>query len=232
MLSTPGIGSGLDVNGIVNQLMSVERRPLIALDSKEAKQQTQLSAFGALKGALSAFQSSLSGLSSLDKFNANTAKLTDSSLASVSASTSAIPGNYDIEVQTLAQAQKLKSGNFASSNTQIGSGTLTIQFGTYDGDTFTLNPEKAAQSITITPADSSLAGVRDAINQSDAGISASIVNDGSGDRLVIASKDTGLSNARWSPPMMTTMSHEPSRGWREPPGMTGSLPQNPSQLGA
>ncbi|MCB1935357.1 MAG: flagellar filament capping protein FliD [Nitrosomonas sp.] len=195
MLSTPGIGSGLDVNGIVNQLMSVERRPLIALDSKEAKQQTQLSAFGALKGALSAFQSSLSGLSSLDKFNANTAKLTDSSLASVSASTSAIPGNYDIEVQTLAQAQKLKSGNFASSNTQIGSGTLTIQFGTYDGDTFTLNPEKAAQSITITPADSSLAGVRDAINQSDAGISASIVNDGSGDRLVIASKDTGLSNA-------------------------------------
>jgi len=195
MLATPGIGSGLDVNGIVNQLMSVERRPLFALDSKEARQQTQLSAFGALKGALSGFQSSLSGLSSLDKFNANSAKLTDSSLASVSAKTSATPGNYDIEVQTLAQAQKLKSGNFASTNSTVGSGTLTIQFGTYSGGGFTLNPEKSAQTITIAPGQSTLAGIRDAINQADAGVTANIVNDGSGDRIVIASKDTGLSNA-------------------------------------
>jgi len=195
MLSTPGIGSGLDVNGIVSQLMSIERRPLIALDSKEARQQTQLTAFGTLKGALSAFQSSLSGLSSLDKFNTNTAKLADSSLANVSASSSAISGNYDIEIQSLAQSQKLKSNNFASTNTTIGSGTLTIQFGTYNGGSFALNPDKAAQSITIAPGQSTLSGIRDAINKANSGISASIVNDGSGDRIVIAAKDTGLSNA-------------------------------------
>lgn len=195
MLSTPGIGSGLDVNGIVNQLMSIERRPLIALDSKEALQQTQLTAFGTLKGALSAFQGSLSALSSLDKFNTNTAKLADATLASVSADSSATAGSYDIEVQTLAQSQKLKSGNFASTNSAIGSGTLTIQFGTYDGGAFTLNPDKPAQSITIDPSQSSLAGIRDAINKADAGISASIVNDGSGNRIVITSEDTGLSNA-------------------------------------
>ncbi|HBV20899.1 MAG TPA: flagellar hook protein FliD, partial [Nitrosomonas sp.] len=146
MLSTPGIGSGLDVNGIVSQLMSVERRPLLALDTKEARQQTQLTAFGTLKGALSSFQSSLSALKSPANFSATSAKLADTSLASVSANSSAITGSYDVEIQTLAQSQKLKSGNFASSNTSIGSGTLTVQFGTYNGGTFTLNPEKAAQS--------------------------------------------------------------------------------------
>ncbi|MCP5274208.1 MAG: flagellar filament capping protein FliD [Burkholderiales bacterium] len=195
MLSTPGIGSGLDINGIVSQLMAIERRPLTVLDAKEARQQTQLTAFGTLKGALSSFQSSLSTLTSPANFSAISASLADTSLASVSANASAITGSYDVEIQTLAQSQKLKSDNFASSSTSIGSGTLTIQFGTYNGGTFTLNPQKAAQSIAISPVDSSLAGIRDAINQSDAGISASIVNDGSGDRLVIASKDTGISNA-------------------------------------
>ncbi|MDR4517458.1 MAG: flagellar filament capping protein FliD [Nitrosomonas sp.] len=195
MLSTPGIGSGLDVNGIVSQLMAVERRPLIALDAKEATQQTQLTAFGTLKGALSSFQSSLSTLTSPANFSAISANLANTSLASVSANSSAITGSYDVEIQTMAQSQKLKSSNFSSPDTSIGSGTLTIQFGTYNSGTFTLNPEKAAQSITITPANSTLSGIRDAINQSDTGISASIVNDGSGDRLVIASKDTGLSNA-------------------------------------
>ncbi|MCB1947401.1 flagellar filament capping protein FliD [Nitrosomonas sp.] len=195
MLSTPGIGSGLDVNGIVSQLMSIERRPLLALDNKEARQQTQLTAFGTLKGALSSFQSSLASLTSPAKFSAISAAISDTSLASVSASSSAVTGNYDVEIQSLAQSQKLKSANFASTSTAIGSGTLTIQFGTYSGGTFTLNPDKAAQAITISPTDSSLAGIRDAINKADAGISASVVNDGSGDRLVIASKDTGLSNA-------------------------------------
>lgn len=195
MLSTPGIGSGLDVNGIISQLMSVERRPLLALDNKEAKQQTQLTAFGTLKGALSAFQSSLSSLTSPSKFSAISANISDTSLATVSASASAVTGKYDVEIQSLAQSQKLKSGNFASPSTTIGSGTLTVQFGTYSGGSFTLNPDKAAQSITISPSNASLAGIRDAINKADAGISASIINDGSGDRLVIASKDTGLSNA-------------------------------------
>lgn len=195
MLSTPGIGSGLDVNGIVSQLMSVERGPLIALNAKEARQQTQLTAFGTLKGALSAFQNSLSALSSLNNFNTNTAKLVDSSLANVSAGSSATSGNYDVEIQSLAQSQKLKSINFASTNTTIGSGTLTVQFGTYSGGAFTLNPDKAAQTITIAPGQSTLSGIRDAINKANAGISASIVNDGSGDRIVITAKDTGLSNA-------------------------------------
>ncbi len=195
MLSSPGIGSGLDVNGIVSQLMAIERQPLAALDNKEAKQQTRLTAFGSLKGALSTFQSSLSALSDPAKFTGVTANFADATLANVSATSSAAVGSHSVEIQTLAQSHKLKSANFATTSAALGSGTLTIQFGTYSGGAFTLNPDKAAQSITISSDNSSLAGVRDTINQANAGVTASIVNDGSGNRLVIASNDTGLSNA-------------------------------------
>jgi flagellar hook-associated protein 2 len=195
MLASPGLGSGLDVNNIVGQLMEIERRPLSILDGKEARHQAQLSAFGSLKGALSSFQTNISALSDPANFTAVTANFSDDAVATASASSSAIAGNFSVEVQALAQAQKLKSENFASPNATIGSGSLTIQFGSYDGGIFTLNPEKAAQSITISPDQASLAGVRDAINDADAGVSASIINDGNGDRLVIASQDTGLSNA-------------------------------------
>jgi flagellar hook-associated protein 2 len=195
MLASPGLGSGLDVNNIVGQLMEIERRPLSILDGKEARHQAQLSAFGSLKGALSSFQTNISALSDPANFTAVTANFSDDTVATANASSSAIAGNFSVEVQALAQAQKLKSENFASPNATIGSGSLTIQFGSYDGGIFTLNPERAAQSITISSDQASLAGVRDAINDADAGVSASIINDGNGDRLVIASQDTGLSNA-------------------------------------
>jgi len=195
MLSSPGIGSGLDVNGLVSQLMKVESQPLTDLDAKEAKQQTRLTAFGTLKGALSSFQGSLTALSDPAKFNAVSANFSDNTLANASATSSAVTGSHSVEIQTLAQSQKLKSASFTTTSSSVGSGTLTIQFGTYSGGTFTLNPDKAAQSITIPSGNSSLSGIRDAINQANAGVSASIVNDGTGNRLVIASQDTGLSNA-------------------------------------
>lgn len=195
MLASPGIGSGLDINGIISKILAVEGQSIVSLDKKEATQQTQLTAFGTLKGALSSFQGNLATLTNPAKFTAITATIADTTLASASATSSATTGSHTIEIQSLAEAQKLKSANFTSTSTTIGSGTLTIQFGTYSGGTFTLNAEKAAQSITISPANSSLSGIRDAINSANAGVTASIVNDGSGNRLVIASKDTGLNNA-------------------------------------
>lgn len=196
MLSSPGIGSGLDISGIISKLMQVEQRPLAQLDTKEAKQQTQLSAFGSLKSALSSFQDSVKALAKSNLFNGYKATLTDTTLASVSASSSAVAGTHDIKVISLAQAQKVASDTFATTDTIVGSGTLTINFGTYNGDgSFTANTEKAAQTITIDPAKSTLADIRTAINAANAGVTASIVNDGSGNRLVIAAKDSGLANA-------------------------------------
>jgi flagellar hook-associated protein 2 len=193
-ISSPGIGSGLDVNGLVSQLMALERRSVTTIDTKEAKYQAQLTAYGTLKGALSSFQSAVASLASTSKFSTLKASVVDSAVGAVTASTAA-EGTYSLEVQTLARAHKLKSTAFAATSTTVGTGKLTISFGTYSGDTFTVNADKASKDITVGAAQSSLAGVRDAINAANAGVTASIVNDGTGYRLTISSKDTGAANA-------------------------------------
>jgi len=194
-ISSPGIGSNLDVNGIISQLMALERRPAATLDTKEAGYQAKLSAYGSLKGALASFQSAVQALAAPAKFTAQKASVADASIFSASAGGSAAAGSYSVEVSLLAQAQKLKSSVFAATSSSVGSGALTIDFGTYSGDTFTLNPDKASQSITIGAGQSSLAGIRDAINAANAGVTAGIVNDGSGYLLTVSSKDSGVANA-------------------------------------
>lgn len=194
-LSSPGIGSGLDVAGLVNQLMALERRPLAQLESQEAVHQAKISAYGSLKGAISSFQNSVKTLSSPAKFSVMAASIADSEVASVTASPTAVPGNYSLEVTALAKAQKLRSGGFTSQTAAVGSGTIAVEFGAYSGGIFTPNGDKAAKTITIDSSNNTLSGIRDAINAAGAGISANIVNDGSGYRLVISSTDSGAENS-------------------------------------
>ncbi len=199
MINAPGIGSGLDVNGIVSQLMAAERQPLVALTKQETVYTQKLSAFGQVRGALASFQSALQDLGSGSKFQAFSAIASDATVLSASASGTAIPGSYQIEVSQLAQQQKLASSGYATTDTVVGSGTLTIQFGTFDSglNSFTANADKATKSIAIDPANNTLAGVRDAINAANAGVTATIVNDGSsaGNRLVLTSTDSGAANS-------------------------------------
>lgn len=194
-ITAPGLASGLDINGIITKLMSVEQRPVTALNTKESVLQARISAYGSLKGAISTFQSSLAPLNNAATFSARTATIADTSVANVTASASAASGKFQVEVQNLAQAQKLKSSVFSDPTATVGTGTLTIQFGSYSGGSFTLNPDKAAGTVTIDTSHTSLSGVRDAINAANIGASASIVNDGTGYRLVVSSNDTGLANA-------------------------------------
>lgn len=194
-ISAPGLGSNLDVNGLVTQLMTAEKKPLEALNIKEASIQARLSAFGSIKGSLSSLKGALSSLRDAARFSGFRASVGDAAVASVSVSGQPAVASYSLEVTALAQAQKLKSVAFASTTETVGSGTITIQFGKYESGSFTLNADKPTQSITIDPADASLAGVRDAINKANAGVTANVVNDGTGQRLVLSSKDSGASNA-------------------------------------
>lgn len=199
MVSAAGIGSGLDVNGIVSQLMASERQPLTALAKQEQSYNQKLSAFGQMRSALAGFQAAMQNLSSDSKFQALSATASDTKVLSVSASGNATPASYQLEVLQLAQQHKLASSGYAATSDVVGSGTLTIQFGTYDSglNTFTANADKATKSITIAPANNTLAGVRDAINAANAGVTATIVNDGSasGNRLVLTSTDSGANNS-------------------------------------
>ena len=122
-------GTNIDVNGIVNKLMAVEERPLTALKSKEASYQAKISAFGLVKGALSAFQTSLQGLNSVHKFQANVATSSDPSVFTATAVNSASVGSHSIAVNSLAQGQRLAAAGVEKSGTPIGSGTLTFDFG-------------------------------------------------------------------------------------------------------
>ena len=198
-ISSPGIGSGLDVAGLVNQLVAAERLPATQrLDSVERRFKSQLSAIGTLKGALSNFQSSLSNLTSLSAFSQRQATSGNSDLYTATAGSSAASGNYEIDVQQLAQAHKIASQAYADTTSAVGTGTLTFQFG---------DPTKAAQAVTIGAGNDSLQGIRDAVNAAKVGVTASIVNGDSGYQLVFSSDEMGLDNS-----LKVSVSENPASG--------------------
>lgn len=196
-LASPGLGSGLDVNAIVSKLMAVESQPLTALAAREASYQARITAFGTLKGGLSALQAALAGLLDARNMKTASATLADPTLAAVTAGTAAVPGSYSVRITSLAQAHKIASTGLASVNDAVGSGTLTFSFGTFEAGVFTANAEAAAKSVTIGAGQNTLAGIRDAVNAANIGVSATIVNDGSasGNRIVFSSLATGAAHS-------------------------------------
>lgn len=184
-LQSTGIGSGLDVQGLVSQLVAAERAPK---QNQITKQQTEvatkISAMGSLKGALGAFQSVLSPLKSLDSFNVRSATSGDEKIFTATATSAAAPGTYDIEVEKLAKAQQLSSDPFVSADTVVGTGLLTVTLGT---KSFT---------VKVDETNSKLSAIRDAINKApdNTGVRAAIVNATDGAHLVITSTKTGAAN--------------------------------------
>src|SRR5262245_61569364 len=126
-ISSPGIGSGLNINDIVTKLMTAERAPLTNLDTKEVPLQAQLSAFGALKGALSSLRDAVGALATPGKFDAWSARIADTGIATAGVSGAAQAGTHSIDVQTLAQAHALAATAQPTAATAVGSGTITLQ---------------------------------------------------------------------------------------------------------
>lgn len=198
-ITASGISSGLDVNSIVSQLVAAESGQLDIIADKKSALQSKISAFGTLKSSLASFQTALASLSTASKFNVQSTNISDNSVISATANGKATSGDYAVTVNQLAQTQKLATAGFANKTDAIGSGTLTITLGTYDsaGNSFTPNAAKTPIDIVIPAGSDSLEKVRDAINSANAGVSASIVNDGSasGNRLVITSQNSGTANS-------------------------------------
>ena len=180
-----GIGSGIDVNSLVSQLVAAEAEPANArLNTKEIDLGSELSAFGTLKSALSAFQSSVTKLENESAFKVFSATSSNESIFTATANSTAVPANYDIEVVQLAQAEKLRSVDYSSSSDIVGTGTLDISLG---AETF---------QLTIDGSNSTLEGVRDAINSAldNPGITASLITVDSGTQLVLSSSKLGANN--------------------------------------
>jgi flagellar hook-associated protein 2 len=202
-ITSLGVGSGLDLGTLVSGLIEAERAPTEnRLNLKQQNLTTELSAFGLLRSSLAQFQGSLGGLQSSTAFNAKAITASDSSVFSTSVESFADLGSYSVEVTALARTQSLATNEntaFATVNDVIGSGTLTIQFGTTtDPYSFTPDSGKPSQAIEVSAANGNdtVSGLRDYINDNDFGLQASIVDDGvNGYRLVFTSDDTGAANS-------------------------------------
>lgn len=198
-IQAPGVGSNLDINSIVTQLVAAEKAPTEnRLASNEALVQARLSSLGLVKSSLSDFQTAVRSLSTTTAFQSKSVSISNQSLFTATVSSAAKPGRYSVEVSSLAQSQKLVSKTFTGAAATVGTGTLHIQFGNYDSDsnTFTEDAAHSAVDIVIGADKSSLQGIRDAVNAAETGVTASILNDGTGDRLVFSSESGAKSGMK------------------------------------
>jgi flagellar hook-associated protein 2 len=185
LITSTGIGSGLNISAIVSSLTTAYGA---AQTSQLANEQTslnsQVSAFGTFSSALDTLQATLSTLETPSTLAGYDATVGDTSIASATASSDAVPGQYSFEVQNLATAATLTSGPVASSSSAIGSGTLTIAVG------------GASTSITIPSTANTLADIASAINSApnNPGVTASIITASDGARLVLSGTTTGSGN--------------------------------------
>lgn len=190
IISSLGAGSGIDTRSLVKQLTEIEGAAKQArIDSTRETTEAQISDFAFLKGALSSLQTSLKALTDPEGMFSKSASFTESdALVPEKLGTGVTTGSYSLEVLETAQAQSLSSLTFSDPSDAVGTGTLTFRFGEWAEDLtgFTADPDKEAQTITIDASNNSLEGLRDAINKADFDVQASIVNDGSGYRLLIA----------------------------------------------
>ena len=188
-ISTLGVGSGLDLSSILDSMQTAEKAALTPISNQQSSYTAKLSAYATLKSALTTFQTANTTLNNASLFTATTAT-SSSSAFSATTSGSTVAGKYTISVSQLAQAQTLTSAVQSSNTTALGDSSAssrTLSIALADG---------SSKDITLTSAQTSLTGMRDAINGADAGVTASIikVSDGSY-RLSVTSNETGSDNA-------------------------------------
>lgn len=191
MISVPGVGSGLDINSIVESLVSAEsdaKTRLLA--NRRSGISSEVSAFGSLKSIVETLRTSAAKLANPATFTAFSASSQDTSYFTVEATVQASAGVYDVEVRGLAEQHKLLSPGYSDANTDVGFGIMTISVGS---DSFDVEIDSENQTLN---------DIRNAINdaQDNTGVSATLltVDDGTGGtltKLVLTSNETGADNA-------------------------------------
>jgi flagellar hook-associated protein 2 len=177
-------GMGLDVSSIVKQLIYAESAPIRALQQTQKTVQQKISAYGDLQSRLNQLKSALDDLNSAQKFSSKSAVSSKPEILTAAVDAGAVAGVYDFTVSRLAKADSHASdARFDSQTEALSSGGFDLTVGT------------TIKTITLDANNNTLAGLRDAINASGAGASASIIYDGAGYRLSITSQETGSAQA-------------------------------------
>jgi flagellar hook-associated protein 2 len=180
-VSPSSSGSGIDVQGTVDQLMVVERQPETQMKAEQTTLSAQASAIGTINNALSSLKSSVQVLTNFaGQLGAKAINSSNSGLVTATADGTASLGNHQITVNSLATTSSFFTNTLATSSSTVGQGSFDIQ----------VNGAKTA-SITVDATNNTLDGVAAAINAANAGVTASVIVDTKGARLSILSSSSG-----------------------------------------
>ncbi|MFT3816212.1 MAG: flagellar filament capping protein FliD [Rubrivivax sp.] len=193
-ITSLGLGSGLDSETIVTKLVALEKQPISDLQAAASALQTKLSTFGKIQSYLDSLKSAAGTLNSSITWRGSTASSSNTGAVQVTSSTGSSPGSYSVSVSQLATGQMTASAALPSSTSTPGAGTLNFDIGSWNADATAFTASGSTVSIAVEATDT-LEAVRDKINAKDGlAVAASIVKDASGARLVLQSKDTGVSH--------------------------------------
>ncbi len=188
-IAIQGLISGLNTDQIIQAMLAPEQQVIANLQNQQAGIVQRETMYNTIQADLTALQSAVSSLSGATNsvFDGRTATSSNPNFATASASSGALPGVYSFQVNSLAQAQETASQGFDSANSLITQGTFQFQVGS-----------GAVNTITINNTNDTLQGLADAINNANAGVTATIINDGSssqGYRLLLTANNSGTANA-------------------------------------
>ncbi|SEL55099.1 flagellar filament capping protein FliD [Ectothiorhodospira marina] len=193
-ISSMGVGSGIDVRGLVDELVAAERKPSEQrIERREQRLEAEISGLGKLQGALEEFGAALDGLNQAADFRQVDAQVGDETLLSASANRNAPPGSYDVNVVQLAQSQRMATNadlfgeGFSAGSDSLGVGSITLRFGAGDAQT--------SETFSLEEGADTLQDLRAAINAQSTNVRATVVDDGEGPRLVLTSTQPGEQNA-------------------------------------
>jgi flagellar hook-associated protein 2 len=181
--SSPGLASGIDIKGIVSQLVALDRAPLQPLQRTASSLKSELSVYGSLKSMVSTLGDAAAKLSTSSGWSGVKASSSNATAVGATAAAGASATSLSIEVKQLARAQSAASGAIPAGS-GVGGGTLSIQVGS-----------GAPVDLVIEAGSDTLTDVARQINEAKAGVSATVLRDASGERLLMRSTETGTTNS-------------------------------------
>ena len=190
-ISSPGIGSGLDIGGIVTKLVALEKQPLVQLQKSANFMQSRLSLYGQIKSQLSTLEDAAQKLGSAGGWTGMTASSSNPAAISATAVPGSSAASFSVEVTQLARKQVSVVAP-AAAGASLGSGVLTLTQGSWATGAF-VSAGGAAVTITIGSGNT-LSGIAGKINSAGAGVEAMVVQAAEGERLVLRSTQTGASS--------------------------------------
>lgn len=183
--SFSGLGTGIDFQSIVNSVIAFESRRIDLIRARQAEQTTRLTAIQSFNALLVGLRNQASALGDPGDFDVRSATSSNSTAVEATLTGNAAVGTQSIVVNALAQSAQVASQGIASLDTTLGTGTIEITVG------------GVATTITLDTTNNTLSGLRDAINGSDASVTATVINDGSATnpfRLLLTGTTTGAAN--------------------------------------